>query len=388
MRKSTSYYHNLKTQFNKDTTASSSRQLTHAESRWWIRHRSVNLFQKILFTQMVMVLTGTTMGFALSAQLTESGHLNLFAFISLILVAVVLSGGISFFMLRRAFHPFRELQQVLSKIHDGYPRAQATLGSISDPDIKHFSNALNQMLTRLDENARVIQEDQHQLQLMTARVINAQENERKRIARELHDEASQSLTAMIMGLESARTVAENENNAALEAKLTVLKELAASTLEELRKLALDLRPTMLDDLGLIPAVRWCARQGSEAAGFEFKFELDNITENERLAPELETCLFRIAQESLTNIIKYANATQVMIRLGRKESGEIFMSVLDNGCGFDRSEARIRAYNGGHLGLFDIEERAALLGGHVKIISHKGDNSGTCIYISIPATKHE
>lgn len=383
MPKSTGYYRNLKQQLNSNISA---RSLPSSKSSKRLRPRPANLFQKILFTQMVMVLTGTITGFALSAQLTESGHLNLFAFVTVIVLAVTLSGGISFLMLRRAFQPFHELQHVLAKIHDGHPRAQATLGRISDPDIKHFSNALNQMLNRLDENARVIQEDQHQLQLMTARVINAQENERKRIARELHDEASQSLTAMIMGLEGARSIAETVNSSVLETKLTALKELAANTLEELRKLALDLRPTMLDDLGLIPAVRWCARQGSEAAGFEFKFELENLSENERLAPEVETCLFRIAQESLTNIIKYANATQVTIRLIRKENGEIFMSVLDNGCGFDLSEARVRAYNGGHLGLFDIEERAALLGGHVRIITRKGESSGTCIYISIPAAK--
>jgi len=339
----------------------------------------LSLFQKIFLVNLFIILGGAIIGSGLTAQLAASGQFNALTFGGIIVAAVVVSGGLSFFMLKKAFLPFNELQRVLAKIHTGNSRARTTLDKITDPNLKHFSHALNQMLARLDENARVIREDQHQLQLMTARVINAQENERKRIARELHDEASQALTAMIMGLEAARSQASD--NPALQGRLATLKELAASTLEELRKLALDLRPTMLDDLGLIPAVRWCARQGSEAANFQVRIELENMVESERLAPELEICLFRIVQESLTNIVKYAQATLVTIHLQRLANNAIILTVQDNGSGFDRETARQEAYQGGHLGLFDIEERAALLGGSVKIYS--SPISGTRIQVTIP-----
>lgn len=349
-----------------------------------IKH--LTLLQKILLSNLLIIIGGAVIGSWLTAQLAEAGKFNSITFAIIIVMAVVVSGSASYSILKRAFQPFDELQRVLAKIHTGNERARSVFNSISDPDIKHFSNALNQMLNRLEENARVIQEDQRQLQLMTARVINAQEDERKRIARELHDEASQSLTAMIMGLEHARGSASD--NPELQDRLGNLKEMATATLEELRKLALDLRPTMLDDLGLIPAVRWCARKGSEAGDFQVKFALQGLNENERLDPQLETCLFRIAQESITNVVKYAKATLVTINLERTVNGTIRMTISDDGCGFVLEEARQKAYNGGHLGLFDIEERAALLGGYVKFVSRHEISVGTRIEVTIPPQKTE
>ena len=289
-----------------------------------------------------------------------------------------------------AFRPFEELQKVISKVHTGNPRARVALNKITDPDVRQFTTALNHMLNRLEENAHVIQEDQRQLQVMTARVINAQENERKRIARELHDEASQSLTAMIMGLEAARRSAPADNES-LQQNLAGLKELAAATLEELRKLALDLRPTMLDDLGLIPAVQWLNRTARERGNLTVNFSLAGFEEQERLAPELETGLFRITQECLTNILKHANASTVDVKLEKFSADGINawpgvrLTVSDDGRGFDLVAARTKAYQGGHLGLFDIEERATLLGGYVKISSASPlyETPGTRTVVTLP-----
>ncbi|HEX2912876.1 MAG TPA: sensor histidine kinase [Chloroflexia bacterium] len=349
-----------------------------------------SLLQKIFAANMIVILGGATVGSLLTAELAQAGKFNLVSFGIIILLGVLLSGAVSFTILKISFRPFEELQKVLTKIHTGNPRARAALDKINNPDVRQFTTALNQMLNRLEENAHIIQEDQRQLQLMTAQVINAQENERKRIARELHDEASQSLTAMIMGLEAARNNAPAEN-AVLQQQLGGLKELAAATLEELRKLALDLRPTMLDDLGLVPAVRWLSRGAAERANLEMKLELGDFEEQGRLAPELETCLFRITQESLTNIVKHARATEVQVRLERVITDEqqpyeqVRLVVADNGLGFDLAEARAKAYRGGHLGLFDIEERAALLGGKVEILSGKNNpcGAGTRITVLLP-----
>ncbi len=361
-----------------------------AGPRFWVALTArLTLLQKILISNLIIILSGAVIGSWLTAQLAEAGQFNPVSFSIIILTAVLFSGAVSFTILKAAFRPFTEMKSLLDNIHAGHPRARQALNKITDPDVRQFTNALNQMMVRLDENDRVIQQDQHQLQLMTAQVINAQENERKRIARELHDEASQSLTAMIMGLQAARNAAPEENEA-LCSQLVGLKELAIATLEELRKLALDLRPTMLDDLGLVPAVRWLSRSATERANLEVKLALNGFEEDGRLAPELETCLFRITQESLTNIIKHAGATQVQIRMERLCGGEaeqVRLTVEDNGCGFDRAEARAKAYRGGHLGLFDIEERAALLAGNVKISQANPGTAmpGTRITVLVPLT---
>lgn len=348
-----------------------------------------SLFQKIFIANLVIILGGAVVGSWLTAQIAEAGRFNFVTFSFIITMAVLVSGAVSFAILKNAFRPFGELQQVLAKIHTGNSRARLALQRLTNPDVRHFTSALNQMLTRLEENAHVIQEDQRLLQLMTAQVINAQENERKRIARELHDEASQSLTAMIMGLEAARQLAPGEDSA-LQNQLAGLKDMAIATLEELRKLALDLRPTMLDDLGLISAVRWLSRSAAERSNLDVQVSLSGLDEQERLAPELETCLFRITQESLTNIVKHAQASAVKIKLERVKGGstkpeQVRLTVQDNGRGFDREVARAKAYQGGHLGLFDIEERAALLGGKVEISSPACEigASGTCITVLIP-----
>lgn len=356
---------------------------------------SLTLLQKILVANVIIITAGAIIGSYLTAQLAEAGQFNPVTFGIIIGSAILLSGSTSFLLLKIAFRPFEELQRVITKIHTGNPRARAALDGITDPDIRHFTGAVNQMLTRLEENARIIQEDQRQLQLMTARVINAQEMERKRIARELHDEASQVLTAMIMGLDSVQQDIPASNRI-LQAKLDGLKHLANFTLEELRKLALDLRPTMLDDLGLLPAVRWLSRTAAERSSLEVKVRVDGFEESERLAPELETCLFRITQESLTNITRHAAARQVEIKLERLSSfetslgdgwGAVRLTVADDGKGFRPAEAKIASYQGGHLGLFDIEERAALLGGKVEIESYcAGDStgpSGTKIIVTVP-----
>lgn len=340
----------------------------------------LSLPQKLLLANLLIVGGSAIIGSFLTSQLTEAGQFNGVTFAIIIICAIMLSGSLSFWILQRAFRPFAELQRVLDKIHTGNPRARAALTRITDPDVRHFTTALNQMLNRLEENAKIIQEDQRQLQLMTARVLNAQENERKRIARELHDEASQALTAMIMGLEAAKGMSEN---VALQNKLAGLKDLAGGTLEELRKLALDLRPTMLDDLGLVPALHWLGRTAAERGMFETKLELTNFDTENRLPSELETCLFRITQESLNNVVKHAKAHQVVITLENlTREKAVRLTICDDGKGFDRAAARASAYSGGHLGLFDIEERATLLGGKIEINT---GTHGTTIIVTVPET---
>jgi signal transduction histidine kinase len=210
------------------------------------------------------------------------------------------------------------------------------------------------------------------------RVLTVQEDERRRIARELHDETGQSLSALIVNLDIARAAAEDRPQTA-EA-LDRLKGLAETTLEEVRKLIYDLRPTVLDDLGLTAALRWYARQQLEPRGVEVTFRI-RIGET-RLDTVVETTLFRIAQEAMWNIVKHAEATRAEVTLDLTPAG-VRLRVRDNGRGFRPDGQRPFDPLRGGLGLGGMRERAALIGGTVTISSIEGQ--GTEVVADLPLT---
>lgn len=208
-------------------------------------------------------------------------------------------------------------------------------------------------------------------------VINAQEEERKRVARELHDEYGQTLTGLIMSIESLENMTSPKQGQ-LKEKLKNAKSLISRALKDMRRLTLDLRPSTLDDLGLVATVRSYAQTHLEAAGIQVDFESKGL--KRRLAPAIETALFRIIQEAIHNITKYAEAHNVRIQLEAK-AGKITAVVSDDGKGFD-VEAVFRSKIGAQsLGLLGIQERAMLLGGTFSIKSQIGQ--GTRLVVEIP-----
>lgn len=207
-------------------------------------------------------------------------------------------------------------------------------------------------------------------------VISAQEEERRRIARELHDETSQNLSVLAMGLETASAVPAGE--APTHAKLSGLKDLAVKTLDGVHRLVYDLRPSVLDDLGLPAGLRWYAESRLEPLGVRVSLMVTG--EERRLPAELETALFRIGQEAITNIARHAGATNVFLGLGFHDD-RVTLEVEDDGEGFDT--AADRPHNGGHgWGLLGMRERATLFGGSLEIVSTPG--TGTRVEVSIPA----
>lgn len=208
------------------------------------------------------------------------------------------------------------------------------------------------------------------------RLLTAQEDERRRIARELHDETGQSLSALIVSLDVARAAVEEQPQTANA--LDRLKELAEATLEEVRKLIYDLRPTVLDDLGLTAALRWFARQQLEPRGIEVAFRI-RLGEG-RLEAVVETTLFRIAQEAMWNIVKHAEATRAELDLDLVPGG-VRLTVRDNGRGFRLDAGRPFDPLRGGLGLGGMRERAALIGGTVTIRSAEGQ--GTEVVAELP-----
>jgi signal transduction histidine kinase len=202
------------------------------------------------------------------------------------------------------------------------------------------------------------------------RVVEAQESERRRLARELHDETGQALTSILLGLKALEERFEDPESRAATAEL---RELVVSTLQDVRRLAVELRPSALDDFGLVAALERLATSFAEQSGIAVDFQTSLA--GERLSGEVETALYRIVQESLTNVVKHARARHVSILLTRK-SGAIKAVIEDDGQGFDPSE---RALDG--FGLVGMRERLALLGGRLQVES--GSEVGTTIAAEVP-----
>ena len=203
------------------------------------------------------------------------------------------------------------------------------------------------------------------------RVVEAQELERARLARELHDETGQALASILLGLGQLEEAVETDEARAAAADL---RDLVVATLQDVRRLAVELRPSALDDFGLVPAVERLAATVSAPSGPTVDVEA-NLGE-ERLPPETETVLYRIVQEALTNIVKHASAGHVSITLVRKGASAVVV-VEDDGKGFDPAELRA-----GSLGIAGMRERVGLVGGRLTIESSPG--AGTTLVAEDPA----
>jgi signal transduction histidine kinase len=204
------------------------------------------------------------------------------------------------------------------------------------------------------------------------RAVELQEDERKRVARELHDEVGQALTSILIRL---KTLQEEQDPQVINDRLDDLRSLTAQTIEELRRLAMDLRPAALDSLGIVPALQWYTQQCAERTGLDIKFF--GPEKFERLPPETELILYRVAQEGLTNAIRHGKAQNIVINLGR-DSQAIRLTITDNGKGFNPV-----ATNHG-LGLVGIRERVELLDGNFSLKTTPG--AGAQLLVEIPMKK--
>jgi signal transduction histidine kinase len=201
------------------------------------------------------------------------------------------------------------------------------------------------------------------------RAVQGQELERRRLARELHDETGQALTSILLGLRNLESADRDEMTEAVG----TLRELVVATLQDVRRLAVELRPTALDDFGLAAALERLTEGFAEQTGAAVEFE--SQLGDERLPEEIETALYRIVQEALTNVIKHAHAERVRIAL-RKSDGLVTARIEDDGRGFTESKG------GEGLGLIGIRERVELVSGRLEIESSAG--GGTTIVVEVPA----
>jgi signal transduction histidine kinase len=202
------------------------------------------------------------------------------------------------------------------------------------------------------------------------RVVEAQELERARLARELHDETGQALTSILLGLRSLEDGPDSHDNGAAVAEL---RQLVVSTLQDVRRLAVELRPAALDDFGLVPAIERL-RDIVEETG-DISVDVQSELSDDRLPADAETALYRIAQEAFTNVLKHAGAARVTVKLSRRDD-VVTLAVHDDGEGFDSANVRE-----GSLGLLGMRERVALLGGRLTIDSTVG--AGTMLTAEVP-----
>lgn len=245
-------------------------------------------------------------------------------------------------------------------------------------DDQELLQAIGSQIAVAIENARLYEEGQVKERMRSKlfkKAINAQEEERRRIARELHDETSQSLTALLFAAEEAR---EMRSLKEIRHRLEGMHGLLQHTLDGVHKLIFDLRPSMLDHLGLVPAIRWLAKSRLEPKGVRLHFE--ERSGSCRLAPEVETAIFRVIQEAVSNISRHAAARNVSITY--EMSGEnVCVCVADDGVGFDPLELSPSPDSLRGLGLLGMQERLELLGGDLEI--HSVPGSGTRLNIRMP-----
>ena len=251
-------------------------------------------------------------------------------------------------------------------------------------EIGQLAGAFNAMAVQVDKRSAEIRSLSDHLQRQSAqrgellkRLITAQEDERKRVARELHDELGQALTGLAFQAEAMGKLIPNDTRRAI-IQLDQTRKLINATTEQMYNLILDLRPSILDDLGLPAALHTHARHLLSGSGIDFQLETNALTG--RLQPELETVLYRIFQEALTNVVRHAGASEIRMVLSCP-SDTFYGSIADNGRGFDLECLHLEMDNGRGFGMLGMQERVAIFNGNMQIQSEPG--RGTSIHIAIP-----
>ncbi|MES0279066.1 MAG: PAS domain S-box protein [Dehalococcoidales bacterium] len=219
---------------------------------------------------------------------------------------------------------------------------------------------------------------QRNMRYYVQEIIRAQEFERKRIARELHDDVSPTLLLLIQRIDAITTSNRLNLSAHMKQKMEDLRCQSVEALESLRRIAQDLRPRILDDLGLIPALEWMADSLIKNHGIEAQIEVSG--QQRDLPSEVQLLLFRIAQEALNNIRRHTNASMALVTVEFGDD-ETLLSISDNGKGFEPPERMSDMAGSGKLGLAGMQERAQLLGGRINISSQPG--KGTTVTVHVP-----
>jgi len=272
--------------------------------------------------------------------------------------------AINFVAMKVAVRPIQALAEAMERVGKGAYDTRAAKHRVSDSQIERAIGAFNRMAQSLEEQRR-------QLVRLSSQVLAAEDEERKRVARELHDDTGQALTTILVGLRGLESARGRRD---LVERVRALREVVTSAMQGVRRLARALRPAVLDDLGLAPAIASLVQDLREHTEIAAEFQADGFAQ--RLSPQIEVVLYRIAQEALTNVARHAQAHRVLVSLAR-DGQLVRLSVEDDGVGFDAASRR----TSGALGVFGMQERLSLVGGSLRIDSRPGE--GTRIVAEVP-----
>jgi two-component system sensor histidine kinase UhpB len=344
----------------------------------------LSLFEKVILANSLVLVGEALAGLWVTSHNIESHHYLIDT--TFIVLATLFSLLVNILLLRASFRPLFSLLHTIRAVGAGETEERALVTS-SDPEIGELARAFNSMLDRLEAARRE----------QTMLILQAQEEERHRLALELHDESSQNLTALLVHTEILSqslqampgTTISADAHAQLDEGLKYLASLTQRTLDNVHTLAQQLRPSVLDDLGLLAAFRWLAEDARQRLQLGVELDMSGVEDTSRArstseqvtfshpAPH-ETALFRIAQESLTNVTRHAHAHRVCISL-KQDREHISLQVRDDGFGFDP------ALHQQGLGIFGMRERAALLDGTLTIQSRPGEGTLVQAVLPLPAS---
>src|SRR5579875_328875 len=322
---------------------------------WWERLLGLPIFYKVLIANTIIVVAGAVGGTLLTMQSTARSG-SAYELVAIFAICgTVASVVVNWFVLRAAFQPLARLERAVDQVRQGNFAVRAESTNLSDREFMALADTFNRMLDAVDEHRERLHE-------LSMKVVTAQEEERKRISRELHDDTAQALTAQLLRLKTV----EATGGSADPTVLADLIEITAQTLEGVRHMAYELRPPSLDDLGLSASLSGLVAQYQERFGLRVHFK--STCPRGRLSPVVELAVYRIAQEALTNVAKHARASEAHMLL-RVDEIRLTMEVRDSGRGFDSRS--LERWTGAGLGLFGMRERAALAGGALSVDSAPG-----------------
>lgn len=327
------------------------------------------LFYKILIANAVIVaLVALALVIAVHRALGTDAVTDTIVLVALL--GVLLSLAVNAVIVRFALLPLERLEHTATRVHDGDFDARAQPTALADRRFAHLVATFNDMLDRVAVQRQRLRE-------VNMRALYAAEDERKRIARELHDGTAQTLAALRVRLRLARSTPDRT---AQQALLEEIAEEIGAAIEEVRRMARGLRPPALDMLGLAPAIESHARTMADAGGLRLELALDD--DGRALVPEAELAVYRIVQEALSNVVRHAHAQAVHVTLGR--TGDVVEALVrDDGRGFMIDGTLTDGARG--LGLFGMQERASYLGGTVEIESTPG--RGTTVRVRVPVAEN-
>lgn len=344
----------------------------------WFVSWHLSLFEKVILVNSIMLIVEALAGLWVTSHHLEAQHYLIDTIFIISSALFILFANI--LLLRASFRPLFQLLATIRAISTGNRQARAEVSNASW-EVGELAQAFNCMLDRLEAAQRE----------QTMLILQAQEDERRRIGRELHDEAGQNLTALLihtevlnqrfqqLAIERQHTKQQQQ----MAAELQQMTQLTQTTLESIRILAQQLRPSVLDDLGLLAAFRWLVEDGGQRLHLNATFEAHHIEQILPLLPATyETALFRIAQESLTNIARHAQTQQVTITLQNKEQSAIILQIRDDGCGYDSSKQRAGT------GIVGMRERATALGGTLHIDTQCGQGTTVQVTLPLPAARKQ